>query len=126
MSITTEIVELLQKGNMTAKELVIALDLQEEPNLVHCILTTFKRRKLLQTVGKAVEHTKTGKSRLVSIYSYVEPTNPVKFREGKNKKRKYRINLTKTKNMNTLRAMIVKSNPQFMLYQKELKLLWID
>jgi hypothetical protein len=126
MSITTEIVELLQKGNMTAKELVIALDLQEEPNLVHCILTTFKRRKLLQTVGKAVEHTKTGKSRLVSIYSYVEPTKPVKFREGKNKKRKYRINLTKTKNMNTLRAMIVKSNPQFMLYQKELKLIWID
>jgi hypothetical protein len=126
MSITTEIVELLQKGNMTAKELVIALDLQEEPNLVHCILTTFKRRKLLQTVGKAVEHTKTGKSRLVSIYSYVEPINPVKFKEGRAKKRKYRINLTKTKNMNTLRAMIVKSNPQFMLYQKELKLLWID
>ena len=126
MSITTEIVELLQKGNMTAKELVIALDLQEEPNLVHCILTTFKRRKLLQTVGKAVEHTKTGKSRLVSIYSYVEPINPVKFKEGRAKKRKYRINLTKTKNMNTLRAMIVKSNPQFMLYQKELKLIWID
>jgi hypothetical protein len=126
MSITTEIVELLQKGNMTAKELVIALDLQEEPNLVHCILTTFKRRKLLQTVGKAVEHTKTGKSRLVSIYSYVEPAKPVTFRAGKNKKRKYRINLTKTKNMNTLRAMIVKSNPQFMLYQKELKLIWID
>jgi hypothetical protein len=126
MSITTEIVELLQKGNMTAKELVIALDLQDEPNLVHCILTTFKRRKLLQTVGKAIEHTKTGKSRLVSIYSYVEPIKPVKFREGKNKKRKYRINLTKTKNMNTLRAMIVKSNPQFMLYQKELKLLWKD
>jgi hypothetical protein len=126
MSITTEIVELLQKGNMTAKELVIALDLQEEPNLVHCILTTFKRRKLLQTVGKAIEHTKTGKSRLVSIYSYVEPIKPVKFREGKHKKRKYRINLTKTKNMNTLRAMIVKSNPQFMLYQKELKLIWID
>ena len=126
MSITTEIVELLQKGNMTAKELVIALDLQEEPNLVHCILTTFKRRKLLQTVGKAVEHTKTGKSRLVSIYSYDEPIKPVKLREGKNKKRNYRINLNKTKNMNTLRAMIVKSNHQFMLYQKELKLLWID
>jgi hypothetical protein len=126
MSITTEIVELLQKGNMTGKELVIALDLQEEPNLVHCIMTTLKRRKLIQTVGKAVEHTKTGKSRLVSIYSYVEPIKPVKFREGKAKKRKYRINLTKTKNMNTLRAMIVKSNPQFMLYQKELKLLWID
>jgi hypothetical protein len=45
--------------------------------------------------------------------------------KSKPKKRRYRINLTKTKNMDTLRAMIVKSNPQFMLYQKELKLLWI-
>jgi hypothetical protein len=35
------------------------------------------------------------------------------------------IELLKRENMNTLRAMIVKSNPQFMLYQKELKLLWI-
>lgn len=126
MSITTEVVELLQKDNMTAKELVIALDLQEEPNLVHCIMTALKRRKLVQAVGKAVEHTKTGKSRLVSIYTYVEPAKPAKFKTGKHKKRKYRINLTKTKNMNTLRAMIVKSNPQFMLYQKELKLIWID
>jgi hypothetical protein len=126
MSITTEIVELLQKEPMTGKELVIKLDLQEEPNLVHCILTTLKRRKLIRIVAKTKEQTIHGKTRSVSVYSYVEPIKPVKFREGKNKKRKYRINLTKTKNMNTLRAMIVKSNPQFMLYQKELKLLWKD
>jgi hypothetical protein len=126
MSITTEVVELLQKGNMTAKEIVIALDLQEDPNLVHCIMTALKRRKLVQEVGKATEYTKTGKSRLVSIYGYFEPAKPARFHAGKSKKRKYRINLTKTKNMNTLRAMIVKSNPQFMLYQKELKLIWID
>jgi thioredoxin-related protein len=126
MSITTEIVELLQKEPMTGKELVIKLDLQEEPNLVHCILTTLKRRKLIKTVAKIKEQTSHGRPRLVSIYSYIEPIKPVKFRAGKNKKRKYRINLTKTKNMNTLRAMIVKSNPQFMLYQKEMKLIWTD
>jgi hypothetical protein len=126
MSITTEIVELLQKGSMTAKELVIKLDLQEEPNLVHCVLTALKRRKLVQTIGTTKETTKTGKTRSVSLYTYVEPIKPIKFRDGKNKKRRYRINLTKTKNMDTLRAMIVKSNPQFMLYQKEMKLIWID
>jgi hypothetical protein len=126
MSITTEIVELLQKGNMTAKELIRALDLYEEPNLVHCVVTSLKRRKLVAEVGKAREFSKMGKPRTVALYGYVEPIKPIKFRDGKNKKRRYRINLTKTKNMDTLRAMIVKSNPQFMLYQKEMKLIWID
>jgi hypothetical protein len=126
MSLTTETIELLKNQRMTASELVHALDMHEEPNTVHCVLTALKKRKLITAVGKSKEINKNGAARSVSIYTYVEPINPVKFREGKNKKRKYRINLTKTKNMKTLRAMIVKSNPQFMLYQKELKLLWKD
>jgi hypothetical protein len=125
MSLTTETIELLKNQRMTASELVHALDMHEEPNTVHCVLTALKKRKLITAVGKSKEINKNGAARSVSVYTYVEPINPVKFKEGRAKKRKYRINLTKTKNMNTLRAMIVKSNPQFMLYQKELKLIWI-
>jgi hypothetical protein len=93
---------------------------------MHCVLTALKKRNLIRAIGKTKETNKYGQTRSVSVYTYVEPAHPVKFKEGRAKKRKYRINLTKTKNMNTLRALIVKSNPQFMLYQKELKLLWID
>jgi len=125
MSLTTEAIELLKNQRMTASELVHALDMQEEPNTMHCVLTSLKKRKLIKAVGKIKEINKNGAARSVSIYTYVEPINPVKFKEGRAKKRKYRINLTKTKNMDTLRAMIVKSNPQFMLYQKELRLIWI-
>lgn len=126
MSLTTETIELLKRQRMTASEIVKALDMQESPNTIHSVITTLKRRKLIQAVNKVKEANSYGQTRSVSVYTYVEPTHPVKFKEGRAKKRKYRINLTKTKNMNTLRAMIVKSNPQFMLYQKELKLLWID
>jgi uncharacterized ParB-like nuclease family protein len=126
MSLTTEAIELLKRGNMTASEIVRALDMQEDPNTVHCVLTALKKRKLIAAIAKTKETNKYGQTRSVSVYTYVEPIHPVKFKEGRAKKRKYRINLTKTKNMNTLRAMIVKSNPQFMLYQRELKLLWID
>jgi hypothetical protein len=126
MSLTTETIELLKRDNMTASQIVNALDMQESPNTIHSVITTLKRRKLIQAVNKVKEANSYGQTRSVSVYTYVEPAHPVKFKEGRAKKRKYRINLTKTKNMNTLRAMIVKSNPQFMLYQKELKLLWID
>jgi thioredoxin-related protein len=126
MSLTTEAIELLKNQRMTASELVYALDMHEEPNTMHCVLTALKKRKLIKAIGKTKETTKTGATRSVSIYAYVESDKPIKFNQGRTKKRKYRINLTKTKNMNTLRAMIVKSNPQFMLYQKEMKLLWID
>jgi thioredoxin-related protein len=126
MSLTTEAIELLKNQRMTASELVHALDMHEEPNTMHCVLTALKKRKLIKAIGKTKETTKTGATRSVSIYTYVESDKPVKFNQGRTKKRKYRINLTKTKNMDTLRAMIVKSNPQFMLYQRELKLLWID
>jgi hypothetical protein len=126
MSLTTEAIELLKNQRMTASELVHALDMQEEPNTLHCVLTALKKRKLIKAIGKTKETTKTGATRSVSLYTYVEPINPVKFKEGRAKKRKYRINLTKTKNMDTLRAMIVKSNPQFMLYQRELRLIWTD
>jgi predicted transcriptional regulator len=126
MSLTTEAIELLKRGNMTASEIVRALDMQEDPNTVHCVLTALKKRKLIAAIAKTKETNRYGQTRSVSLYTYVEPAKPAIFKAGRNKKRKYRINLTKTKNMNTLRAMIVKSNPQFMLYQKELKLLWID
>jgi hypothetical protein len=126
MSLTTEAIELLKRENMTASEIVRALDMQEDPNTVHCVLTALKKRKLIMAIGKAKETNTYGQTRSVSLYAYVAGDKPVKFKQGRAKKRKYRINLTKTKNMNTLRAMIVKSNPQFMLYQKELKLIWID
>jgi hypothetical protein len=126
MSLTTEAIELLKQQRMTASELVHALDMQEEPNTLHCVLTALKKRKLIKAVGKTKEINRYGQTRSVSLYAYIEQLIPVKFKEGRAKKRKYRINLTKTKNMTTLRAMIVKSNPQFMLYQRELRLIWTD
>ena len=126
MSLTTEAIELLKQQRMTASELVHALDMQEEHNTLHCVLTALKKRKLIKAVGKTKEINRYGQTRSVSLYAYIEQLIPVKFKEGRAKKRKYRINLTKTKNMTTLRAMIVKSNPQFMLYQRELRLIWTD
>jgi hypothetical protein len=126
MSLTTETIELLKNQRMTASELVRALDMQEDPNTVHCVLTSLKKRKLIMAIGQSKETNRYGQTRSVSLYAYIAGDKPVKFKEGRAKKRKYRINLSKTKNMDTLRAMIVKSNPLFMLYQKEMKLSWID
>ena len=120
-TITKEVIALLKQRNMTGRQLVIELGVEDEPNLVHCVLTHLKKRKAVIAVGKAVEKTITGKSRLVSLYGFVEPLKPYKPRaQGKGKKRYYRVDLDKASNKDRYLTMLMKRNPQFLLYAKEL------
>ena len=54
-SVTQEVISLLKHRNMTGKELIIELGVEDEPNLVHCVLTALKKRKAVVCVGKSVE-----------------------------------------------------------------------
>ena len=120
-TITKEVIALLKQRNMTGRQLVNELGVEDEHNLVHCVLTHLKKRKAVVAVGKAVEKTITGKSRLVSLYGFVEPLKPYKPREqGKGKKRYYRVDLDKASNKDRYLTMLMKRNPQFLLYAKEL------
>jgi predicted HTH transcriptional regulator len=67
MSLTTEAIELLKRENMTASELVRALDMHEEPNTMHCVLTALKKRNLIRAIGKTKETNKYGQTRSVSV-----------------------------------------------------------
>jgi hypothetical protein len=120
-TITKEVISLLKERHMTGKQLVLELGVEDCPNLVHCVLTHLKKRQAVICIGKTVEHTVTGKSRLVSLYSYIEPSKPYKPREqGKGKKRYYRVDLNKASNKDRYLTMLLKKNPQFLLYSKEL------
>ena len=120
-TITKEVIAILKQRNMTGRQLVIELGVEDEPNLVHCVLTHLKKRKAVISVGKAVEKTITGKSRLVSLYGFVEPLKPYKPRkQGKGKKRYYRVDLDKASNKDRYLTMLMKRNPQFLLYANEL------
>ena len=120
-TITKEVIALLKDRNMTGRQLVLELGVEDEPNLVHCVLTHLKKRKAVIAVGKAVEKTITGKSRLVSLYGFVEPLKPYTPRkQGKGKKRYYRVDLDKASNKDRYLSLLLKKNPQFLLYTNEL------
>lgn len=119
-SVTMEVIALLKHRNMTGKELVIELGVEDEPNLVHCVLTHLKKKQVVICVGKSIEKTVTGKSRLVSLYSYQEPPKPYKPRKQGKKKRYYRVDLDKAPTKDRYLTLLLKKNPQFLLYSKEL------
>lgn len=120
-TITKEVIAMLKERHMTGKQLVLELGVEDSPNLVHCVLTHLKKRKAVIAVGKAVEYTVTGKSRLVSLYAYQDPIKPYKPRsQGKGKKRYYRVDLDKASNKDRYLTLLMKRNPQFLLYAKEL------
>lgn len=120
-TITKEVIALLKERHMTGKQLVLELGVEDSPNLVHCVLTALKKRKAVIAVGKAVERTVHGKSRLVSLYAYSEPPKAYKPRAaGKSKRRYYRVDLNKATNKDRYLTMLLKKNPQFLMYSKEL------
>lgn len=119
-SVTQEVISILKHRNMTGKELIIELGVEDEPNLVHCVLTYLKKKKAVIEVGKSIEKTVTGKSRLVSLYSYQEPPQPYKPRKQGKKKRYYRVDLDKASNKDRYLTLLLKKNPQFLLYTNEL------
>jgi len=119
-SVTMEVIALLKHRNMTGKDIIIELGVEDEPNLVHCVLTALKKRKAVICVGKSIEKTVTGKSRFVSLYSYQEPPKPYTPRNQGKKKRYYRVDLDKASNKDRYLSLLLKKNPQFLLYANEL------
>jgi hypothetical protein len=115
-----EVIALLKNKPMTGKQLIVELGVEDEPNLVHCVLTALKKRKAVICVGKAVEVTITGRSRLVSLYHYIEPEKPYKPRKQGKKKRYYRVDLDKAPTKDRYLTLLLKKNPQFLLYSNEL------
>lgn len=119
-TITIEVIKLLSDRHMTAKELILELGLEDCPDTLHGVITTLKKRKAVIQVGIATEKTTTGKPRLVSIYSYVEPPKPYKPRINCKKKRYYRVDLDKATTKDRYLTLLLKKNPQFLLYTNEL------
>lgn len=120
-TITQEIVEILQKERMTVNQLMVRLKL-EDNKPVHVVINTLKRRDLIDTVGKVKELTRNNEYRPCAIYKLKEDVVvKTKERGGANGSR-YRADLSKVKNQDRFRQLLMKRNNLFMLYAKELKL----
>ena len=120
-TMTKGILELIQTRNMTAKQVIHALGLESKPDSVHGAITNLKLRGAIVSVGKAVELQKNNHSRVVDIYGYTEPAKALKLKETV-KKRHYRVDLSKAKTKNRYLSLLMKSNPQFLLYANELQI----
>lgn len=118
-TITKEVIALLKDKHMTARDIILELGLEDCPDSLHGVITVLKKRKAVICVGKAVERTVTGKTRLVSLYRYQDPPKPYKPRT-KGKKRYYRVDLDKAATKDRYLTLLMKKNPQFLLYAKEL------
>ena len=120
-TITQQIIEILQKERMTVNQLMTRLGM-EDNKPVHVVINTLKRRGLIDTVGKSTEITSHNERRPCSIYKLREDVEiKTKSRGGANGSR-YRADLSKAKNPDRFRQLLMKRNNLFMLYAKELKL----
>ena len=91
---------------------------------VNQAIHNLKRKKLLKAIGKATEQAKNTTSRRnIFIYEAL-PMPEVTPRAERQRLRK--VDLTKKKPMAVFKQLLIETNPLFMLYKKELKLLWID
>lgn len=118
-TMTKGILELIKTKHMTAKQLIHALGLEDKPDSVHGAITNLKTRGAIVSVGKAVESQKNNRTRIVDIYGYIEPAKALKLKETV-KKRLYRVDLTKAKTKDRYLSLLMKGNPQFLLYANEL------
>lgn len=118
-TMTKGILELIKTKHMTAKQLIHALGLEDKPDSVHGAITNLKTRGAIVSVGKAVESQKNNRTRIVDIYGYIEPAKALKLKETL-KKRHYRVDLTKAKTKDRYLSLLMKGNPQFLLYANEL------
>lgn len=120
-TITQQVIEILHKERMTVNQLMTRLNL-EDNKPIHVVINTLKRRGLIDTVGKSKELTSHNERRPCAIYKLKEDVEiKTKSRGGANGSR-YRADLSKIKNLDRYRQVLMKRNNLFMLYAKELKL----
>ena len=113
--------ELLKTKPMTATQLAEALGLSDNAHSVHNVINTLKRRNGLIVVGRRTELTSSNKRRPCSIYALSDTAEKLKLRDPK--KSRYKADLSKTiKNHDRYRQALMRHNPQFMMYARELKL----
>lgn len=121
MTITIKLMELLKTKPMTATQLAEALGLSDNAHSVHNVINTLKRRNGLIVVGRRTELTSSNKRRPCSIYALSDTAEKLKLRDPK--KSRYKADLSKTiKNHDRYRQALMRHNPQFMMYARELKL----
>lgn len=121
MTITIKLMELLKTKPMTATQLAEALGLSDNAHSVHNVINTLKRRNGLIVVGRRTELTSSNKRRPCSIYALSDTAEKLKLRDPK--KSRYKADLSRAiKNHNRYRQALMRHNPQFMMYARELKL----
>jgi hypothetical protein len=117
---TQQVVTLLTDNAMTARELRDALGGQNKKWVVHCILNTLKKRDALEVVGKRSETDEYNRRRPNSIYKLKPMSEPIKTRE--NRKSRAKTDLTKARNIDHFKELLMRKNYLFMMYSKEMGL----
>jgi len=85
---------------------------------VNSAVHNLKRKKLIQVIGKVTEQAKNTTSRR-NIYIYEAIPMPEATKRAK-RQRLRKVDLTKKKPMAVFKQLIIDTNPQFLLYSKEL------
>lgn len=87
---------------------------------VNQAIHNLKRKKLLRVIGKVTEQAKNTTSRRnIGIYEALPMPEATKRAE---RQRRRKVDLTKKKPMKVFKQLIIETNPQFLLYSKELGL----
>jgi hypothetical protein len=117
---TQQVITLLTTNSMTARELRDAIGGQHTKESVHCILNTLKKRDALEVVGKRNEIDECNRRRPNSVYKLRPMSEPLKTRD--NRKSRAKADLTKARNIEHYKELLMRKNYLFMLYSKELGL----
>lgn len=115
-----QIVTLLTTRCMTARELRDAMGGQHTREAVHCILNTLKKRDALEVVGKRTEIDEYNRRRPNSVYKLKPMSEPLKTRE--NRKARAKSDLTKARNIEHYKELLMRKNYLFLMYSKEMGL----
>ena len=105
---------------MTARELRDAIGGQHTKESVHCILNTLKKRDALEVVGKRNEIDECNRRRPNSVYKLKPMSEPLKIQD--NRKSRAKADLTKARNIEHYKELLMRKNYLFMMYSKELGL----
>lgn len=102
----------------TNQEVCLSLDGLLTQIEVNSAIHNLKRKKLLRVIGKVTEQAKNTTSRRnIGIYKALPMPEATKRAE---RQRRRKVDLTKKKPMAVFKQLIIDTNPQFLLYSKEL------
>lgn len=121
MTITHKIVSLLETNAYTVGQLYEALNQEHTKPSIHCVMNTLKRRNAVLIVGRKTELSSDGRKFPSCIYKLKKLDKPLTIRNPKQSR--YKADLSRAiKNHDRYRMALMRHNPQFMMYAKELKL----